>query len=76
MNYSTSRILLISDINSKIPVSLDPISIQAIMSGNGEMKKELLNMLMVSSLESENTNLTVFTSGMGGLFKSGIPIGK
>jgi rod shape-determining protein MreC len=75
LNYSTSRILLISDINSKIPVSLEPIGVQAIMSGNGEMNG-IIEYVNQSNLESENTNLTVFTSGMGGLFKSGIPIGR
>ena len=35
VNYFTSRVLLISDINSKIPVSLQPGDIQAIMSGKG-----------------------------------------
>ena len=75
VNYSTSRILLISDINSKIPVSLEPIGVQAIMSGNGEMNG-IIEYVNQSNLESENTNLTVFTSGMGGLFKSGIPIGR
>ena len=75
VNYSTSRILLISDINSKIPVSLEPIGVQAIMSGNGEMNG-IIEYVNQPNLESENTNLTVFTSGMGGLFKSGIPIGK
>jgi len=75
VNYSTSRILLISDINSKIPVTLEPIGVQAIMSGNGEMNG-IIEYVNQSNLESENTNLTVFTSGMGGLFKSGIPIGR
>ena len=75
VNYSTSRILLISDINSKIPVSLEPVGVQAIMSGNGEMNG-IIEYVNQPNLESENTNLTVFTSGMGGLFKSGIPIGK
>ena len=75
VNYSTSRILLISDINSKIPVSLEPIGVQAIMSGNGEMNG-IIEYVNQPNLESKNTNLTVFTSGMGGLFKSGIPIGR
>jgi rod shape-determining protein MreC len=33
VNFFTSRVLLISDINSKIPVSLQPGDIQGIMSG-------------------------------------------
>jgi rod shape-determining protein MreC len=75
VNYTTSRVLLISDINSKIPVSLEPNSIQAIMSGNGN-EKGIIEYVSDTSLKNENENLIVFTSGMAGLFKSGIPIGK
>jgi len=75
VNYTTSRVLLISDINSKIPVSLEPNSIQAIMSGNGS-EKGIIEYISDTSLKNKNENLIVFTSGMAGLFKSGIPIGK
>jgi rod shape-determining protein MreC len=75
VNYITSRVLLISDINSKIPVSLEPNSIQAIMSGNGS-EKGIIEYVSGTSSKNKNENLIVFTSGMAGLFKSGIPIGK
>jgi rod shape-determining protein MreC len=75
VNYTTSRVLLISDVNSKIPVSLEPNSIQAIMSGNGG-EKGIIEYISDTSLKNKNENLIVFTSGMAGLFKSGIPIGK
>ena len=65
---------MISDINSKIPVSLEPIGIQAIMSGNGEMNG-IIEYVNQSNLESENTNLT-FSSYSTFIFKSGIPIGR
>ena len=35
VNYLTSRILLLSDLNSKIPVSIEPNGIQSILSGTG-----------------------------------------
>jgi rod shape-determining protein MreC len=38
VNFFTSRVLLISDINSKIPVSLQPGYIQAIMSGKDKQE--------------------------------------
>ena len=38
VNFFTSRVLLISDINSKIPVSLQPGDIQAIISGKDKQK--------------------------------------
>ena len=75
VNYFTSRVLLISDINSKIPVSLQPGEIQAIMSGK-DRKKGTLQYLKDKDLENNNKELLVVTSGAGGVFKSGIPIGK
>jgi len=75
VNYTTSRVLLISDINSKIPVSLEPNNIQAIMSGNGK-EKGIIEYVSDTSLKDKSKKLIVYTSGMTGLFKGGIPIGK
>ena len=74
VNYFSSRVLLISDINSKIPVSLQPGDTQAIMSGNGK-NSGVLQYVKETSLK-ENKDLLVLTSGAGGVFKSGIPVGK
>tara|TARA_B100000767_G_scaffold115510_1_gene110210 strand:- start:171 stop:1388 length:1218 start_codon:yes stop_codon:yes gene_type:complete len=75
VNYLTSRVLLLSDINSKIPVSLQPGDVQAIMSGNGD-KNGILQYIKVRNFTKDNDEVLVLTSGAGGLFKSGIPIGK
>ena len=75
VNYSTSRVLLISDINSKIPVSIEPNNLQAIMSGNG-LEKGIIEYFNKDLKEIVIDDAIVFTSGVGGLFKSGIPIGK
>ena len=75
VNYFTSRALLISDINSKIPVSLQPGDIQAIMSGDGKHKGSL-QYIKNEDLKNNNEEILVLTSGAGGIFKSGIPIGK
>ena len=75
VNYSTSRVLLLSDINSKIPVSLQPGQVQAIMSGTGK-QKGILQYTKNNYLEKNNEDILVFTSGAGDLFKSGISIGK
>jgi len=74
VNYFSSRALLISDINSKIPVSLQPGDIQAIMSGN-EKKTGILQYTKKSSLIENKEDLFVLTSGAGGVFMDGIPIG-
>ena len=75
VNFFTSRVLLISDINSKIPVSISPNDVQAIMSGDGK-QNATLQYTQVTDLKNNNEDMMVTTSGAGGLFKSGILIGK
>ena len=74
VNFYTSRVLLISDINSKIPVSLQPGDIQAIMSGK-DKQEGVLQYVKEKNLSDINEEKQVLTSGAGGIFKSGIPIG-
>ena len=73
VNYATSRALLISDLNSKIPVILEPGNIQSIMSGDGK------NTGVIQYYKNEGKikeKKIIFTSGSGGIFKSGIPVGE
>ena len=76
VNYLTSRVLLISDINSKIPVTIQPLNIEAIMSGFGRQKGKLQYIENEKLIKKGNEEIIVVTSGSGGIFKSGIPIGK
>ena len=75
VNFFTSRVLLISDINSKIPVSISPNDVQAIMSGDGK-QNATLQYTQGTDLKNNNEDMIVTTSGAGGLFKSGILIGR
>ena len=73
VNFSTARVLLLSDLNSKTPVIIEPGSIQAILSGTGK------NNGTIQYTKEDipiNKGSIVFTSGSGGLFKEGIPVGK
>jgi len=72
VNYSTARALLISDLNSKIPVGIEPGNIQSILSGTGKQNGKIEYLKSEVSIENESI---VYTSGSGGLFKSGIPVG-
>ena len=72
VNYSTSRALLVSDLNSKIPVSIEPGNIQSILSGTGKQNGKIEYIESEVSISNESV---VYTSGSGGLFKPGIPIG-
>ena len=72
VNYSTARALLISDLNSKIPVGIEPGNIQSILSGTGKQNGKIEYLKSEVFIENESI---VYTSGSGGLFKSGIPVG-
>ena len=73
VNYTTSRAILISDLNSNIPVVIEPGGFQSILSGTGKdygiikYSKDELNLV---------NNSFVYTSGLGGTFRAGLPIGK
>jgi len=75
LNYSTSRAILLTDINSKIPSIIEPIGIHTIVSGNGKdlgKIEYIKDEFKIKLKEGDN----VYTSGVGGIFRSGLPIGK
>ncbi len=72
VNYSTSRVLLISDLNSKIPVIIEPGNIKSILSGTGEEYGKIEYLEKEIDIKDKSV---VYTSGSGGLLKAGIPIG-
>ena len=73
VNYLSSRALLISDLNSKIPVMIEPSGAKAIMSGTG--KDYAILDFLPKNQKLENDHI-VYTSGSDGIFSAGIPIGK
>ena len=76
VNFHTSRVLLISDINSKVPVTIQPLDIQGIMSGLDKRRGKLQYIRGEKLIKKKNEELIVVTSGSGAIFKSGTPIGK
>ena len=72
VNYSTARALLVSDLNSKIPVGIEPGNIQSILSGTGKQNGKIEYLETDIIIQDKSI---VYTSGSGGLFKPGIPIG-
>jgi len=73
VNYLSSRVLLLSDLNSKIPVTAEPGGVLLILSGTGKNHA----IIQYSKQDKDiQTQSIVYTSGTGGLFKAGIPVGK
>ena len=73
VNFFSSRVLLITDLNSKIPIITEPSAYHAILSGHGE------NPLSLEYLPENHKVLDghkVYTSGKEGIFSPGIPIGE
>jgi rod shape-determining protein MreC len=66
-------VLLLSDLNSKIPVTVEPDGVLLILSGTGKNHA----FIQYSKKDKDiQTQSIVHTSGTGGLFKAGIPVGK
>ena len=75
VNYKSSRVLLLSDLNSNVPISITPGNVQAIVAGDGKLsgKIKYIKNNLIDKIEDEST---AYTSGTGSIFKSGIPVGK
>ena len=76
VNYTNSRALLLSDLNSKIPVLLEPIDIHAVLSGTGKNHGIIEYTKDEYKQKIDGNEMIVYTSGYGGLFKPGLPVGK
>ena len=73
VNFFSSRVLLISDLNSKIPVISEPSGNHAILSGHGTEEPTLIYLPENHGIQNEDK---IYTSGKEGIFKPGIPIGS
>jgi len=73
VNFFSSRVLLVTDLNSKISVLIEPSGSQAILSGRGTNEPTLEYLPKNHKIQSGNK---VYTSGKEGIFAPGIPIGK
>ena len=73
VNFFSSRVLLISDLNSRIPVLIEPSGNHAILSGHG-INEPTLEYLPESHNIQDGDK--IYTSGKEGIFSPGIPIGE
>ena len=73
VNFFSSRVLLVTDLNSKIAVLVEPSGHHAILSGRGKNELTLEYLPKDHKVQSGNK---VYTSGKEGIFSPGIPIGE
>ena len=74
VNFLSSRVLLASDLNSKIPIIIEPSGINAILSGYGNDQYAELEYL--PKINEIKENEIVYTSGSDGIIPASIPVGK
>ena len=68
----SSRILLISDLNSRIPVTVAETGDRSVLAGDNSQQPKLLFMPRDAAA---NTGAHVVTSGHGGVFPPDLPVG-
>ena len=73
-NYLSSRVLLITDLNSKIPAIIQDTDANVILAGNGNKSNFILKYKPDDILLEPNK--IIFTSGKDGFLKAGMPIAE
>jgi rod shape-determining protein MreC len=68
-----SRVLLLNDINSHVPVVIEGANQRAILAGRNE---DMLNLIHFPADVLVEKGSRVVTSGSGGMFPNGLPIGE
>lgn len=67
-----AKVILVTDINSKIPVVVERTRVRGILSGNNTAFPQ---MIFVRSNADVQEGDVIVTSGVGGMFPAGLPIG-
>ena len=73
-NYLSSRVLLITDLNSKIPSVIQDSDVNVILGGNGNKNDFKLEYLPENFVLEPNK--IIYTSGKDGFLKAGMPIAE
>jgi rod shape-determining protein MreC len=73
VNFFSSRVLLVTDLNSKIPIITEPSGSHAILSGHGDNNPTLEYLPENHQVKNGDK---IYTSGKEGIFSPGIIIGE
>ncbi len=72
MGARSARILLLTDLNSRIPVALESSRAPAVLAGDNS---NLLTLMFVTDGTNVQIGERLVTSGEGGMFPPGLPVG-
>lgn len=72
VGHRASRVLLITDLNSRIPVTIEGAHVPAVLAGDNSERPRLL---YLPSANAVKVGDRVVTSGEGGVFPPGLPVG-
>jgi rod shape-determining protein MreC len=77
VGYTRSQVVLIGDPNCRISVTVEnPAHDMGIISARGPLDTSLVELTYLSGRASLKSGQNVFTSGLGGVFPKGIPVGQ
>jgi rod shape-determining protein MreC len=68
----SSRVLLVTDLNARIPVQLEEARVRAVLAGDNGDRPRLMHLPSDAHVAVGDR---VVTSGVGGMFPAGLPIG-
>jgi len=74
-NYKSSRVMLLTDINSNIPVLIGDLLVQGILQGDPSVKRKF-NIAYLPKDFKLNSRDNIYTSDIDGILKQGIVVGK
>ncbi len=69
----SSRVLLITDLNSRVPVRIESSRDRGILAGNNS---DLVRLIFLPVTSTVRTGDRIVTSGHGGVFPPGLPVGE
>lgn len=72
VGINAARILLITDINSRVPVKVEPLDTPAILTGDNTEYPQLISLPGNAKVSVGDR---VVTSGMAGVYPAGLPVG-
>lgn len=70
---NTARVLLLTDLNSRVPVTIEGTNLQAILTGDNSKEAFLGHLPKDTSVRK---GAKIITSGQGGLFPPGLAVGQ